>query len=33
MQDAALSPRILREAAAQTPHQLWWQKWLFWRKR
>ena len=32
MQDAALSPRVLREAAAGQPRQPWWQRLQFWRK-
>ncbi len=32
MQDAALSPRILREAVAGQPRQPWWQRLQFWRK-
>ncbi len=32
MQEAALSPRVLREAAAPLPRRPWWQRWQFWKK-
>jgi len=32
MQEAALSPRVLRELAAQTPTGPWWERLRFWKR-
>ena len=32
MQEAALSPRVLRELAAQTPTGPWWERIRFWKR-
>ena len=32
MQEAALSPRVLRELAAHTPAPPWWQRLRFWKR-
>ena len=32
MQEAALSPRVLREADAPLPRRAWWQRLTFWKR-
>ncbi len=32
MQEAALSPRVLRELAAQNPTGAWWERLRFWKR-
>lgn len=32
MQEAALSPRVLRELAAQNPAGAWWERLRFWKR-
>lgn len=32
MQEAALSPRVLREADAPLPRRSWWQRVVFWKR-